>query len=354
MEKDKHSVNEEQVRTVFEYAGIPVQTVKLERIENGFCNPVYKIVADDKPYILKVTNPVWQKLKTVNEAVVLKFVSEHTSIPAPKVYAYSNTTELIGYEFILMECMHGVAFSDIIEGLSLEERKPYLQQIAQYYATMVALEIESSNEYAFGCFEKLEKIDNRLIATLCPNVDSLKGPYTDLYSYIIDTIQVRLPGMEKTKYKHYVPQFMAIIEKLREEQRNTTHNERLVLTHTDLAPKNIIVDPSTSTVTGIIDWEWCCMMVTDQDFPTVTESDDWGDEDAKSYLREQVKERLSETLYNDFQEKLESRMHILDADSYAMRVVAYPEWHVGREHEIPEYEEGLEKGVANLFAQFNL
>ncbi len=354
MNTHKHGVTEEDVRLVFQCADIPAQIIKMERIQNGFCNPVYKITTNEKPYILKITNPHWKTIKTINEAIVMKFLSEHTNIPVAHVYCYSNNTELIGYEFILMEFLPGVTFSEIYSDLTLEQKKPYLQQIARHYRTMLEIEITSVNEMQFGCFEKLESVNNRLLATLGPNVDSRRGPYIDLYDYIISNIEFRIQELEHCKYKCYIPQFLSVIEKLREEQKTTTHHERLVLTHTDLAPKNIIVDPTTHTVTGIVDWEWSCMMVTDQDFTTMTQESVWGDDETRQFLRQEIELCLGQVKYTKLLRRVERRKHMMDPVTFSMCLVAYPDWYRGREKEAIEYEKRLERETEEMFARFNV
>jgi aminoglycoside phosphotransferase len=353
MPTTNYRVTHEQISSVLHHASITDELKSVTRIENGF-NPIYNVTTANAQYILKITNPTWKVLKTRNEAVVLQFLSQHTSIPVPSVYSFSDTTDLIGYEYILMSYVPGVAFSDIYDQLSLKEKEPYLRQIAHYYVDIIDINIESQDDNHLGCFKNIEKIGDKYVAKLCANVDSLLGPYKDLYDYIIEYIHFRFVEMSATKYSHYIPRFEAIIKKLKLQQEQSQFNERLVLTHTDIAPKNIIVDPKTSTVNGIIDWEWACMMLTDQDFTTMTEEAVWGDEQAILLLRQQVLAIMGEERFNRYKQITDQRRDMMDAVSVSMCVVSYPDWYMEREEQIPEYENNLEKNIENLFTRYGV
>jgi aminoglycoside phosphotransferase (APT) family kinase protein len=62
------------------------------------------------------------------------------------------------------------------------------------------------------------------------------------------------------RFQKYVPGFHEYIQLLKDERERIGYQEEtLVLTHLDIAPKNIMIDPHTSRITGIIDWEWCTL-----------------------------------------------------------------------------------------------
>ncbi|UJR16738.1 hypothetical protein I4U23_003638 [Adineta vaga] len=352
-----HQIKDEQIKKVLHHANIlndDENFISL-RIENGFCNPIYHIrISNGEQYILKVTNPLWKLLKTRNEAIVLDFLHTYTSIPVPKVISYSCTNDLIGYEYILMTYIQGIPLSDIYNSLSFEERKPYLLQLVKIYTDMINIDITSVDVNKLGCFEKIASKNGKFEAVLCPNVDSQLGPYENIYDYSCDYIQFRLPEMAKSKYSHYVSKFEAIIKLLREEQKKMIFDERVVLTHTDIAPKNIIIDPKTQTIQALIDWEWSSLMIVDQDFETMTLGEVWKGEQELMFLRECLCASFGEERMKLYEERFKNRRNMNDAVSEAMVVVAYTDWYHGREHLLDEAEKNLERDVENLFEKFHV
>ncbi|CAF0796927.1 unnamed protein product [Adineta ricciae] len=352
-----HHITNEQIKNILQDSKVLDGNDEFtsSRITNGFCNPIYHIkMSSGNQYILKVTNPIWKKLKTRNEAIVLNFLHKYTSIPVPKVISYSNTNELIGYEYILMTYVPGIPLSDVYDSLSFEERKPYLFQLVKIYVEMVNIDIRSTDMNKLGCFEKINEKDGAFEAVLCPNVDSLQGPHNNIYDYSCDYIKFRFPEMLQSKYSHYVPKFEAIINSLREEQQKTVFDERVVLTHTDIAPKNVIIDPETKTVQALIDWEWSSLMVVDQDFETMTLGGVWKGEQELVFLRETLSTLLGEQRMKTYQEQFEKRKNMNDAVSEAMVIVAYQDWYHGREHLLEQAEKDLERDVQDLFSRFDV
>lgn len=62
-----------------------------------------------------------------------------------------------------------------------------------------------------------------------------------------------------------------------------------VLTHGDLAPKNIMVDVSTGRFTAVLDWEWSCAAVEDAEFDGL--HDFCGSDDEQRWVLALLKER---------------------------------------------------------------
>ncbi|KAF2791777.1 hypothetical protein K505DRAFT_308861 [Melanomma pulvis-pyrius CBS 109.77] len=84
-------------------------TCEVSFLAEGSLNKVYAIQCDGScNYIMRATLPVQPRLKTMSEIATVSFVSTHTDIPTPKIFAvdHSNKNEL-GFEWMMMERVAG-------------------------------------------------------------------------------------------------------------------------------------------------------------------------------------------------------------------------------------------------------
>ncbi|TPX07597.1 uncharacterized protein E0L32_010696 [Thyridium curvatum] len=81
--------------------------------------------------IFRVSLPVYPWYKTEAEVATLKFVTAHTAIPAPHVYAYDSSADNpIGYEWILMQRMPGVPYDSVQDGISQADNLAMARELA--------------------------------------------------------------------------------------------------------------------------------------------------------------------------------------------------------------------------------
>ena len=107
--KEDITVTDAQINIILARIGEELESKQI--FEGGFINPIYYLTTKNGlNLVLRLTHtlPKWKHWKTQNEIVVMKFLRENTSIPTPKVYDCADTTELIGYEYILMERVEGI------------------------------------------------------------------------------------------------------------------------------------------------------------------------------------------------------------------------------------------------------
>lgn len=89
-------------------------------------------------YVLKVILPVFPVKKTTSEVATMKFVKAKTSIPVPKVLAYSTDPSELGFEWILMyrvRCRDKDLTSAGV-GMPLETLCGVVKQVAKYQAEL--------------------------------------------------------------------------------------------------------------------------------------------------------------------------------------------------------------------------
>jgi len=268
-------------------------------LSEGAFNKLYTVSVSDgvdtpgsPQYIFRVTTPVEPFYKTASEVATLSYVREHTSVPVPRVIASSSTTENeLGYEWILMEKLPGVALVDVWKDMDLEAKSReskviagFLRQLWRIQRPFTAIgniyfreDIDTSNGAVRVVPMEDEKYVLGPIVTPYMFVGGRKlrvprdlGPYPDDAEYIAalaaseleDMKLLQLPGAHSHNDfdKNLAKGSWDTIKALEELQ---TISPRLfpsrpchfTLCHHDLSLDNILVDPATYEITGIVDWE---------------------------------------------------------------------------------------------------
>ena len=115
--------------------------VSFECIDTGYNNLSFFIHTQDntESYVLKIGGRYWIKIKTEAEVKALQLITHYTTIPVPKVLAYSSDrTNEYGVEWILMTRLPGQNMNDVCEKheLSLNGKKSIIRDLADYIAQM--------------------------------------------------------------------------------------------------------------------------------------------------------------------------------------------------------------------------
>lgn len=76
----------------------------------GAFSKLYKISTMSEACLMRVSLPVDPRYKTESEVATIEFARQNTSLPVPQIIAFdSNNENELGFEWILMEMMPGVA-----------------------------------------------------------------------------------------------------------------------------------------------------------------------------------------------------------------------------------------------------
>ena len=153
-------------------------SIAVETIDNGFWNPIYFISCEGSnvELVLKVCNPAWKSVKTLNEALVIRFVNRY--IPecyCPELVSFDNTGDLIGLEYILMTRCQGIPLSDIFSQLSREDKRTYSKQIAAARGALSRVTFLSDSEAMFGCVQDIQMEDEAKRIARVPGEQHVKG-----------------------------------------------------------------------------------------------------------------------------------------------------------------------------------
>ncbi|RPA96351.1 hypothetical protein L873DRAFT_1773048 [Choiromyces venosus 120613-1] len=285
-------------------------------LAEGAFNKLYTVSAStdssDSPelkvYVFRVSLPVEPFYKTTSEVATLAYIRRYTTIPVPEVIAHSATVENeLGFEWILMEKVHGVSLSEVWPHMAISAKEEITEQVASCVLQMRALcRFDAIGSlYCQGALEEKEGVDvldaKHDAYVIGPLVTSFffvggrrlrvrrnRGPYLNDHDYVLALTEVELEDMKLLKestedaadYDKYmaedVPDIVHATHQLQDLLpsifcRPSTPlgalpstpsgaspdppKGQFVLCHHDLSLSNVIVDPATYKITGIVDWE---------------------------------------------------------------------------------------------------
>jgi Phosphotransferase enzyme family len=253
-------------------------------------------------YIMRVALPVDPYFKTASEVATLKFLSQHTSIPVPSVIAYDTSPEnKLEFEWTLMTRLPGVPLKELWSSPQLlwGEKVNIMETISGYIQQMQTLQLDKmGNLYLNGQrhpplhwdrtstgndrqdFVPLQSYPQFVIGPVVAisfsygnriKLPSDHGPFTASSEWISSLLNLQVAPTEDPKANlpsdeddgspydsddilelnnaiqaasdilSLVPQFFADM------------NERFMLCLDDLSVNNILIDPVTHLITGVVD-----------------------------------------------------------------------------------------------------
>lgn len=161
----------------------------------------------------------------IREATALSFIANSTTIPVPRVYRTDSSED--GTTIIEMEKIAGKPLSAVWPTISTEQKKNIAQQLNK-----ILNELRSIEGQYIGSLERGPAVDVR--RTECRG-----GPFSnerEFNAFLLKNVVSRTPDI----YRGTVHELLS-----------DTH--RIVLTHGDLNPRNIMV--RDGDIVGLLDWE---------------------------------------------------------------------------------------------------
>ncbi|KAL2265317.1 hypothetical protein VTJ83DRAFT_6417 [Remersonia thermophila] len=287
----------------------------------GTFNRLYSITNPDwegKAYVFRVSIPVEPFFKTESEVATMEYVRRHTSMPIPRVIAFSSSDDNeLGHEWILMEMMPGQPLRTLWPRMPEEARVAVFAELAQHVKQLVALRFSKLGSIYFSdvADHVLPLEDAALPAGPSPNhkpceapgapgikldrdigpgngfvlgrlvaqdfffdkriyYPGTRGPFTTTRSLIdvrASLLERRLRDlspvpnqpwyceMDREVSRHHA-RVLAIFQRLKAliPRLVPEHNgpeDAGVLWHDDLSEHNLLLDPVTFKLTAVLDWE---------------------------------------------------------------------------------------------------
>ena len=270
-------------RHLFPHADSAAVELTVKFLAEGSFNKVYtvntKTTSIVKSYIFRATLPVEPGDKLRNEVATLDYIKQQTTIPVPTVIAYDSSSENdLGFEWILMEKIPGAPLCDIWGRLSDSSKETITREIASYVVKMrkncVLHEIGglyhgSNAEFVIGPIVAQSMFMNARRQLISRN----RGPYHLDSDYARALIDVQITDVHFLKtmpcndpnfdediledgpailhaMEGLLPLIPAIFPQVKKNEPFLT-----TLLHPDISLNNIMVDPNTLKITGIVDWE---------------------------------------------------------------------------------------------------
>lgn len=224
-----------------------------ECIDTGYNNLIFFIDVDESPerYVLKIGGRYWNKIKTEAEVNALELIRKYTTIPVPKVLAYSSDRmNEYAVEWILMTRLSGENLSHICEKyqLSLNAKKSIIRDLADCISQM-HFKIPRFNQ--IGALTSNGDIGRDL---------NLRGPWLTFEKFIHDRVQGETNVLNEDQIFAPIKDFMLdAIEQFQQLQFPSFNNLPFVFSHGDLDYQNILItidDLEIPRISGIVDWEW--------------------------------------------------------------------------------------------------
>ncbi|RDB18662.1 hypothetical protein Hypma_014699 [Hypsizygus marmoreus] len=174
--------------------------------------------------VVKITDALVVKCAdSASEAFSMTFVREHTDIPVPRVHLVFRQGPLPGY-YIVMDYIHGNTLERLWDGLNESTRGTMFSQLGEYLCQLRALENPSSRP---------GPVDGSCCSGRWFGLWDA-GPFT-----AYDDLVQWLNHKRDVAGNYACDSF-------------TTEGYRLVFTHQDLAPRNLILDEASRL--WILDW----------------------------------------------------------------------------------------------------
>ena len=259
-------------------------------------------------HVLRITLPVDPVYKTLSEVATIEYIQQHTSIPVPQIYTYNSyaSTNDIGFEWMLMEYMPGQQFREIWHDLCWSKKEKVVDVLAKWHLEMFRLRgTKIGNLYVLGDMREyliFDEIGGWIVDEEPPRrhvIDRVvsmgffgdpklqvkgisKGPYGTPHEWLLTRLHMviqkttkRLSGSSGDSGTDELDEDdLEDLESLREvaelllgnldlffsEEEDTQSagaaiTSEYALTHDDISLQNLLVCPTSGTLTALIDWE---------------------------------------------------------------------------------------------------
>ncbi len=223
--------------------------------------------------VLRVSGRHLPTIKTKNEIGVMTWLSKNTTIPIPDVIAYDASEENpIAHEYTLLSRARGVTLSDVYESLDDGQITQILDQLIDFLSQLHAhpwegiggLTLSDEGEPVLAqvvdeTFWQVPDVEQfwpqgETVASL-----NIRGPYRTYVEYVSAQVQqyARLIRVhDKLEFmRSILPRLEAFVAVL-PRHSDELNKVALRLAHKDLHFANLLFDPSSGSITAVLDWEF--------------------------------------------------------------------------------------------------
>ena len=254
-------------------------------------------------YIMRVSLPVDPYFKTASEAATLQFVRKNTSIPVPQIIAFDPSADNeLGFEWILMTKLPGVPLEALWESPDLvwdsrvqitKTLAVYLKQLRNFKFPLIG-NLYPSSRPEFEQVAWLKDLSSKpRFVPLSDDPEFAVGPLATIpfvygdrirlqnsrcafetsSSYLASLLHLHISSTKNRKiaassddecdeddiseFEDMIAAYESLLPLLPIFfPSDASEVETFSLFHDDISTNNILVDPTTFRITGIVDWEF--------------------------------------------------------------------------------------------------
>ena len=287
-------INQQNLDKLLGLAGFKLIDWQFHAQSQGVINKIFFIraqrVNDSKivELVLRLNNPhpFWLGKRNRTEIGIMNYIKKNSKIPVATIYSYSSdpNTSIIGCDYILMEKLPG----EVLENLITNDIYDLPDRL---FDDIIAIVQE---------IKYLKEFDPKIIGAFDENMNltdlTLDGPTIKKSSSFIDFLnqQFNFSLKEVKKIKKYsalanrLEKFQADLNEFTKNNPQTNElnfSDTMAIQHGDLNASNILVDPETYKITGILDWDFCKHTFDDKSLEFLNW---WCDEANEEKMRERM------------------------------------------------------------------
>lgn len=223
------------VRSVF---GAQISMRSFSELTEGFFNAAYTIeLSDGHVCVLKVAPPASVRVLRYEQQImsaeveVMRLVRQSTTMPVPAIYAFDTSRQILDSPYFLME---------FVPGVSLHKLRPTLSPAEQ-----------QAIDRAMGAYlRQMNDITGQTFGYAVPSAPRYSS-WAEAFQQMLEDVLV---DGEALAIPLPLP-YGELRQRLSEQSNVLTDVTTPGLVHWDLWDGNIMIDPATRAVTGVLDFE---------------------------------------------------------------------------------------------------
>lgn len=245
-------------------------------VTEAFPSLKYEPDSPEVELLLRVSGDHFTQIKTINEAATISWLEHNTSIPVPRLVAYSASKDnVLEQEWILFIRSPGRTLSDVFRTFSETQMDTILDQLIDALAQLHAhpwnhvggLCFTGGNVLPGPILEESMWLEGEIEKFWQPTESyrtlNILGPFESYTAYIAAHVSKYMHAISVHPSLDFMRDAIPRLEnflKMLSKDSGVLDMAPLRLAHKDLHFGNILVDPSTARITCIIDWEFAAVV----------------------------------------------------------------------------------------------